>query len=492
MKTISKSPTFLWRNLPLFVLSLFTAFACGDDDSTPNNPSTPDTGAANVRIVSVDPTEDSFTFKNFGESEVDITSYRLCSKFVYTESALSNLTLTSGSLKLAAGASVTLSGWPVDDTSADLALYLAEGSFSDADALVDFVQWGSAGNGRESLAASKGIWTAGDFITGVAPFSYTGNGNQTGVSFWASGDIVVDPDPTRDIRIVRVDPKKDIYEFQNFGDGGVDISKYRLCTKKTYAGGVLDQLTIELGGDLTLDPGEKVTLSGWPINDEAADLALYFEVGSFGDPDAMVDFVQWGSAGNGRETEAETAGIWTIGDFVDNKGASFVYEGDGTENGVSFWKIETDVDPGLARPVRIIAVNPASDSYTFKNFGESTIDISGYRLCTKITYSGGTLSNILADKESLSLAPGATVTLSGWPIDDTAADLALYKATGSFGDFTAMADFVQWGSAGNGRESEADQAGIWTKGDFVDHEGKSFVYEGDGTEGGLSFWKVED
>ena len=51
----------------------------------------------------------------------------------------------------------------------------------------DFVQWGSAGNGRESVAVGKGIWTAGDFIS-TAPeghsVEFDGAGNAA--SDWKS------------------------------------------------------------------------------------------------------------------------------------------------------------------------------------------------------------------------------------------------------------------------------------------------------------------
>ena len=50
----------------------------------------------------------------------------------------------------------------------------------------DFVQWGGGGNGRESVAVSKGIWTQGAFVSPVAQghsIEYDGDGND--VSDWA-------------------------------------------------------------------------------------------------------------------------------------------------------------------------------------------------------------------------------------------------------------------------------------------------------------------
>ena len=76
------------------------------------------------------------------------------------------------------------SSWQNLTSEADLGLYLASGSFGATSAMVDFTQWGSGGHGRESVAVSKGIWTAGDFVDGNEPYTYNGDGTQNGVSFW--------------------------------------------------------------------------------------------------------------------------------------------------------------------------------------------------------------------------------------------------------------------------------------------------------------------
>lgn len=61
-----------------------------------------------------------------------------------------------GSLNLGTGDYVVLSGFGLNDTSADLGLYNTN-SFANAAAMEDFVQYGGSGIGRESVAASKGI-----------------------------------------------------------------------------------------------------------------------------------------------------------------------------------------------------------------------------------------------------------------------------------------------------------------------------------------------
>ncbi|MFT5130824.1 MAG: subtilisin-like proprotein convertase family protein, partial [Rhodothermales bacterium] len=136
----------------------------------------------NPRIVRVDPTADMVTLKNFGDASIDLTGYFFCSTFRYPS-------VSHGIL--AAGASVTLpfthgSGM---DANADLGLYMNNAGFADPANMVDFVQFGSASHPRETVAVTKGIWSAGDFIASGASYRYIGDGSQYGVAFWATPAI---------------------------------------------------------------------------------------------------------------------------------------------------------------------------------------------------------------------------------------------------------------------------------------------------------------
>ena len=139
---------------------------------------------AQVRIVEVDPATETVKLHNFGANTVDVSSYRFCTLFNYQ--TLSNLTVQSGSLSLAANADVVIMAGAdyLNDTAADLGLYLGSGSFASSTAMQDFTQWGSGGNGREGVAVTKGIWTAGTFINVASPYEYTGDGAQNGSQFW--------------------------------------------------------------------------------------------------------------------------------------------------------------------------------------------------------------------------------------------------------------------------------------------------------------------
>jgi hypothetical protein len=139
---------------------------------------------AQVRLLTVDPSTGTVGLKNFGNSEVDISSHRLCHLFTYP--VISSLTIVSGDPSaLAAGEIVVVTGVSLNATASDLGFYLPQGAFSDPEVMLDFTEWGSGGNGRESVAVSKGIWEAGTFISDPAPYEYFGNGqDQNGVEFW--------------------------------------------------------------------------------------------------------------------------------------------------------------------------------------------------------------------------------------------------------------------------------------------------------------------
>ena len=201
---------------------------------------------------------------------------------------------------------------------------------------MDFVQWGSAGNGREDVAVAKGIWIAGTFVSGDEPFTYTGNGGQNGSDFWEATTPPPPPPPAGpNVRIFRVDPANNTYHFKNFGDQMKDISSYQLCSESIYTAN-LSSLSLDSGA-LSLAPDGVVKLSGFSIDATGADFSLYEPTSNFGDINKIVDFVQWGNPGNDRESLAVQKGIWATGDFLSGSGP-FQYIGDGDQNGVQFWQ----------------------------------------------------------------------------------------------------------------------------------------------------------
>jgi len=303
------------------VLALATN--CGTDDAGPIPNPNPNTGEAKIRILQVNATTDEIILKNFGDAAADISSYWICNLKSYVQIS----TLSSGNLDLNPDQTIILNRVMVDAAS-DVGLYSTD-DFDNAMAMEDFMQYGQAvgAAGSADVAVTKGIWTDGEFVDGVSPYDYTGNGDQNGLSFW-TGVPVSSP---ANVRIVIVDAANDKITLKNFGGTAQDVNSYWICNLKTYA-----QLNGLASGDMILDPDETIELSR-EIDDTASDVGLY-STNAFSDDAAMIDFMQYGIdvSTDGRAEVAATKGIWNLGDFV--SGASpYDYNGNGNENGASFW-----------------------------------------------------------------------------------------------------------------------------------------------------------
>lgn len=124
---------------------------------------------------------DQVELKNFGSTSVDVSSWQLCSRFSYI--GVGSATIVSGQTTIPAGGFLVLR-WPLNNTSADLGLYTSS-PFTSASAMEDFVQWGAAGIGRESVANAAGLWVTGDFVPGFAlDTSIEFDGDGVGSTNW--------------------------------------------------------------------------------------------------------------------------------------------------------------------------------------------------------------------------------------------------------------------------------------------------------------------
>lgn len=149
---------------------------------------------AQIRILGTDPSQGLLMIKNFGTTTVDITGHIVCAQANYV--TISTLNIIGGSpAALMGGQTVWLNGFPMNLAGGELALYIpgtSGGGFGSAANLLDYVQWKTSGNLRENVAVAKGIWTAGDFVTGNPSYSYFGNGTQNGVAFWQGVPVSID------------------------------------------------------------------------------------------------------------------------------------------------------------------------------------------------------------------------------------------------------------------------------------------------------------
>ncbi|MEO1098669.1 MAG: hypothetical protein AAFX57_13095, partial [Bacteroidota bacterium] len=92
-------------------------------------------------------------------------------------------------------------------------------------------------------------------------------------------------------------------------------------------------------------------------------------------------------------------------------------------------------------------------------------------------------------RSNLILAPNEEISIPV-TLDDASSDVGFYS-TNTFGSSDALTDFMQYGDSGIGRESVADDKGIWIPGDFVNGVGP-YSYTGTGDENGLDNWDVAE
>ena len=174
----------------LLVLGIFSLMisSCDDDDDSDATPV-----EVLVRFTLIDPEGDSLVIRNFGTMEIDISDYQLCLG-PNQYNAISNYTDIVGDLSLTANETVTIklgSGsqnvTSLPPESGGLGLFASADDFNsdDSTVLLDYVQWGAANQNRVNQAVTAGRWDdAAGFISGFAPYIFSGTSDQVGGSFW--------------------------------------------------------------------------------------------------------------------------------------------------------------------------------------------------------------------------------------------------------------------------------------------------------------------
>ncbi|NER13442.1 hypothetical protein GWK08_08345 [Leptobacterium flavescens] len=324
----------------LLVLTvIFAAWSCsGDDDG--GTPPPPPSGNPSVVINEVAYLGDEVELFNNGNVNVDLSSYFLCLG-PGTYRRIGDLQL-QGNANLAPGEYLVIT-YAMPRAEGGLGLYRNNSDFADPDTLADFVQWGVDGSPRENVAVAAGIWTAGEFVEVVSDadnsIAFDGNGNAA--SDWAEtttptlGAANSVTPPVRSVVINEVEYLvDDQIELYNSGDTPVDLTDYWLCFGPGAYFRIGDPaMTDIISGNISLAPGEFLVVSAVNLDapDAAGAIGLYINDSNFADSSTIRDFVQWGAAGNARESVAVDAGIWDAGGFVPNVavGSSIAYDGTG-------------------------------------------------------------------------------------------------------------------------------------------------------------------
>ena len=137
-------------------------------------------GEANIVINEIND-NDEVEITNTGDASLDISDYWLCDFPAYTQ--LGNLTIVCGDdLVLEPGEIVTVNaGFDLSSADGEMGLYTSN-SFGSSAAMIDYVEWGSTGHTRSSVAVAAGIWTTGDFVAAFSAdnsLEYDGEGDAS-------------------------------------------------------------------------------------------------------------------------------------------------------------------------------------------------------------------------------------------------------------------------------------------------------------------------
>ena len=173
-----------WDNANNFVAngSPYTFSGEGDEFGSTFWEGTPEPESRVVRIAQVNANTDQVWLANFGNVSVDVGDYFLClgpGTYVRVSDA------TNASTNLEPGENVMLS-YDVNESVDGLSVFSTNtfGS-SDPSILLDYVQWGGANQARVNQAVTAGRWDdANNFINGGPTYTFNGNADEFGSTFW--------------------------------------------------------------------------------------------------------------------------------------------------------------------------------------------------------------------------------------------------------------------------------------------------------------------
>lgn len=447
---------------------------------------------------------DSVELFNNGDITVDVSDYFLCLGSG-TYRRIGDLQ-TQGEVNLAPGSFLTIA-YEMPNAQGGLGLYANNDGFGNPDNIRSFVQWGAPGSQRENVAVAANIWTEGEYVSvvGSADNSIVYDGEGFSASDWSetietsfgAANIFTEPE-IRSVVINEVEYLvNDQIELYNNGNVSVDLTDYWMCfgPGQYFRIGNSDQTNI-VSGNVNLAPGEFLVVSSvlHEAADDAGAVGLY-NTNAFASADAIRSFVQWGAAGNAREVVAVEAGIWNAGGFVPNVpfDSSIAYDGEGLTS--NDWAGTSTVTLGEGNvfttptEVRSVVINEVeylvNDQIELYNNGNVVVDLADYWMCfgpgQYFRIGDSAATDIVSG--NVSLAPGEFLVVSSVVHEaaDNAGAVGLYN-TNAFASANAIRSFVQWGAAGNARETVAVEAGIWNAGGFVPNvaSGSSIAYDGEG------------
>lgn len=119
-------------------------------------------------INEIDLANNQIEIINVGPINMDASSFIFCSFPTYT--FISSMTIVSGDLDMDPGEITVLSGHTIPgdfENDGELGLYI-NNSYGSSSSIIDYVEWGSTGHFRSSVAVGAGIWETGDVVDAPA------------------------------------------------------------------------------------------------------------------------------------------------------------------------------------------------------------------------------------------------------------------------------------------------------------------------------------
>lgn len=139
----------------------------------------PSIAAGGLVIESIDFDAGVMTLRNSGDSAYDTSGHWICNRPSYSDVA-------STSIAPGATLEVDVSGIGARAGDGEIGLYTSN-DFGNPDDIVAYVQWGSSGHGRESVAVSAGLWNEGDSLPGDQSVVRSTSDRPVSASDWTEG-----------------------------------------------------------------------------------------------------------------------------------------------------------------------------------------------------------------------------------------------------------------------------------------------------------------
>jgi len=179
--------SFVSRILAVLITSFALVLAAGCDGGGSMEEPPPEEGSVDdVRINEIHEGDQWVELFNTGDASVDVSDLWLCVRPNYTQ--IADLNALSGSTTIPAGGFLVVEWDAIQSGEGEVGLYESD-AFASSDAMLDYVQYGAAGQGRASVAVAAGLWTEGMFVASAAEgqtLAFFGGGS-TPVENWGFG-----------------------------------------------------------------------------------------------------------------------------------------------------------------------------------------------------------------------------------------------------------------------------------------------------------------